>query len=57
MESGWVINFKNGIRVAMDEETHKFMKIKLDEITSEEHWFSLKDAIIKNPGIKLIKFC
>lgn len=57
MESGWIVNFKNGTKVAMTEEVHGFMKVKLDEIISEEHWFSLKDAIMENPGIKLIKCC
>lgn len=55
MESGWIVNFKNGTKVAMTEEVHEFMKVKLDEIISEEHWFALEEAIKKNPGIKLIK--
>lgn len=57
MESGWVVNFKNGTRVAMTEEVYELMKVKLDEVISEEHWFSLEDATKKNPGIKLIKGC
>ena len=52
-----MVNFKNETRVAMTEEVHEFMKVKLDEVISEEHWFSLEDATKKNPGIKLIKGC
>lgn len=57
MESGWVVNFKSGISVLMDEETHKFLKISMEEVSTEEHWFSLQDAIKKYSGITLIKGC
>lgn len=55
--SGWVVNFKDGNKIALDEKAYKVLLINPEEIQSEEHWFSLGDAIKKYPGIKLIKGC
>jgi uncharacterized protein YpbB len=60
MESGWIINFKNGYRVILDEAAYKRLKTDAikkepEEIRSEEHWFSIEEAIKKNPRIEIIK--
>ncbi len=57
MESGWVVNFKDGNRIALDEKAYKVLSKDPEEIQSEEHWFSLTAAIKKYSGITLIKGC
>lgn len=57
MESGWIVNFKDGTRIAYDEKSYKTLNKNQEGIRSEEHWFSLEDAVKSNPGIMLIKGC
>lgn len=57
MESGWVINFKDGNRIALNEKAYKSLSKKLKKIQSEEHWFCLEGAINQYPGITLIIGC
>lgn len=57
MESGWVINFKDGSHLVLNEKAYKSLSKKLKKIRSEEHWFCLTDAINKYQGITLIIGC
>lgn len=52
MESGWIINYKDGRRVIMDEDAYQKSKSSGD-IRTEEHWFGLDKAIEDNPGLKV----
>ena len=55
MESGWIINFRDGSKIALDEGAYQVLVKKLNGIRSEEHWFFLENAITNNPGIVLIR--
>lgn len=57
MISGWVINFKDGSRIAYNEKAYKTLVKEPDKIQSEEHGFSLLDAVKRYPGILLINGC
>lgn len=56
-DSGWIVNFKDGERIIFSENAYKFHRkiMNTSEIESLEHWFSLDDAIRKNPGLEFIK--
>lgn len=57
MESGWIINFKNGMRVILNEKA--YLKYKKEtpkkDVASEEHWFILDNAIKENPDLEVIE--
>lgn len=56
-ESGWIINFKNGNRIILNEKAYlKYQKETLKEdVRLEEHWFILNQAIESNPDLDLIE--
>lgn len=56
MESGWVINFKNGNKVILSENAYKKYQEETpkDTVETEEHWFSLDEAIKSNPNADVI---
>lgn len=57
MESGWIINFKNGTSIILNEKAYKKYEKETpkEDVRSEEHWFSLKQAIKENPELELIE--
>jgi len=57
MDSGWIINFKNGTRIILTENSYKRYENETpkEDVASEEHWFSLDGAISKNPELDLIE--
>lgn len=57
MESGWVIRFKNGTSVIMNEKAYKKYEEEtpMEDIRVEEHWFILENAIKENPDLELIE--
>jgi len=57
MDSGWIINFKNGTRIILTENSYKRYENETpkEDVVSEEHWFSLDGAISKNPELDLIE--
>jgi hypothetical protein len=57
MESGWIINFKNGMRVILNEKAYlKYQKeTPKKDVASEEHWFILDNAIKENPDLEVIE--
>ena len=56
-DSGWIINFKNGTRIILSENAYKKYdkETPKEDVESEEHWFSLDDAIRKNPELDFIE--
>ncbi len=57
MESCWLIIFKNGNKVILSEKMYKERYLKetpREEVSSEEHWFSMEECIKKNPDIDVI---
>ena len=56
IDSGWIINLKNGYRVILSESTYEEYQTKTpkEDVQSEEHWFSLQKAIEKNPELDFI---
>lgn len=60
MESGWIINFKNGSRIIYTEDAYNNVlgnTTLISSIRSEEHWFSLEQAIRENPSLLVIRTC
>lgn len=58
MESGWIINFVNGSRIIYTEDAYREDLGKttlISSIRSEEHWFSLEQAIKENPSLLVIR--
>lgn len=58
MESGWIINFKNGSRIIFTEAAYKQELaniVVISSIRSEEHWFSLEQAIKENPSLLVMR--
>jgi uncharacterized protein YlzI (FlbEa/FlbD family) len=57
MISGWVINFINGNKVILSEKAYlKYLEeTPKDTVRTEEHWFSLEQAIEANPDTDLIE--
>lgn len=56
-ESGWIIEFKNGNRIILTESAYKKYdkETPKEDVACEEHWFSLRDAVRKNPGLNFIE--
>lgn len=56
MESGWIINYKDGERVIFTEERYKEFEATVDYslVISEEHWFSIEEAKRKNPDLLVL---
>lgn len=55
MESGWIVNFNDGSKVIMSEKAYKwFNDGACRNVRVTEHWFSLDDAIRKNPGVEIL---
>lgn len=58
MESGWLIEFKNGHKIILCEENYKIYNQSNDKKNAkyESHWFILKDLVnsdsLKNLEIK-----
>lgn len=60
MESGWIINFKNGSRIIYTEDAYNNVlgnTTLISSIRSGEHWFSLEQAIRENPSLLVIRTC
>lgn len=60
MESGWIINFKNGSRIICTEDAYNNVlgnTTLISSIRSGEHWFSLQQAIRENPSLLVIRTC
>ncbi len=60
MKSGWIINLKNGNRIIFTEAAYKEELadiVVISGIRSEEHWFSLEQAIKENPSLMVIRTC
>ena len=57
MRSGWIINFNNGTRIILNEGAYeKYQKeTPKEDVKVEEHWFSLEEAIKKNPELDLVE--
>ncbi|MFA1821182.1 hypothetical protein ACDX78_13580 [Virgibacillus oceani] len=57
MKSGWIIDFKNGYRVILLESAYKKYEKETpkQDVFSEEHWFSIDEAIRKNPELDLVE--
>lgn len=57
MESGWIINFKNGTSVILNENAYKKYQKETPkkDVSSEEHWFILANAIKEHPDYDLIE--
>lgn len=58
MESGWIINLKNGNRIIFTEAAYKEELadiVVISSIKSEEHWFSLVQAIKENPSLLVMR--
>ncbi len=57
MESGWVINFKNGNKVILSESAYKKYEKETpkEDVRTEEHWFILDKAIESNPDVDFIE--
>lgn len=53
MESGWILNYKSGQKVIMNETAYQEFKNEGD-ISSEEHWFDMDKAIKDNPGLEIL---
>jgi hypothetical protein len=55
MDSGWIINFKDGTAVILSESKYKEYEKTVDigTVYSEEHWFDIKDAVRKNPWLEV----
>ena len=55
MKSGWLLNFKNGKRYICSEEVYAdvIRVIDVDDLESEEHWFSIEKAKEKNPSVRV----
>lgn len=53
MESGWIINFENGRKIIYTEDAYKeyVSSTQTWKVRSEEHWFSLEQAIRENPTL------
>ena len=56
MDSGWLINFKNGYKMILSEVEYKKYKLKrnVEQIESEEYLFNIKKCIEKNPDIEKV---
>ena len=57
MKSGWIINFKNGTSVILNEKAYKRYNKETpkEDVRSEEHWFVLENAIKENPNLDFIE--
>lgn len=57
MESGWIINFKDGFRAILTEDQYKIYERSqdMDKVEYEEHWFSLAEAKRKNPDVYVME--
>lgn len=57
MQSGWIINFKNGTRVILSERMYRKYEKETpkEDVYSEEHWFSIDDAVRENPDLDLVE--
>jgi tRNA A58 N-methylase Trm61 len=57
MKSAWLINFKNGNKVILTEETYKKYdkETSKEEVDTEEHWFSMEKCIKVNPNVDLVE--
>lgn len=57
MKSGWIINFKNGTSVILNEKAYKRYNKETpkEDVRSEEHWFVLENAIKENPDLDFIE--
>jgi len=55
MGSGWIINYKDGESVIFTEERYKEYEATVDYslVASEEHWYSIKEAIRNNPTLEI----
>ncbi|WP_158231833.1 MULTISPECIES: hypothetical protein [unclassified Sporosarcina] len=55
MKSGWLLNFKNEKRYICSEEVYAdvIRVIDVDDLESEEHWFSIEKAKEKNPTVRV----
>ncbi|MDU4476649.1 hypothetical protein [Clostridium sp.] len=55
MPSGWIINFESGQRIIYTEEAYEeyMNSTQIWKIRSEEHWFSLEQAIKENPTLEV----
>lgn len=54
MESGWIINFKDGYSVILSEEKYQRIISKIENVRSVEHWFDIKEAIKCNPRLSIM---
>lgn len=58
MKSCWLINFKNGYKVILSEEMYngKYKnETPVEDVESEEHWFSIERCIEKNSEVDLVE--
>lgn len=55
MDSGWIINYKDGTAVILSESKYKEYEKTVDKnkVACEEHWFDIKEAIRKHPWIEV----
>ena len=55
MDSGWIINYKDGTAVILSERKYKEYEKEVDisKVADEEHWFDIKEAIRKNPWLEV----
>lgn len=55
--SAWLINYKDGSKVILSEESYKEHKKETPVkcIESEEHWFLMSQCIIKNPDVAVVE--
>lgn len=57
MKSGWIINFKNGTRILLNEKAYeKYEKeTPLEDVKTEEHWFNFDEAHRNNIEIDVVE--
>lgn len=57
LESGWLINFKNGHKVILSEKAYlKYQEeTPKEDVECEEHWFIIEHAFKKYPDLDLIE--
>lgn len=53
MESGWIVNYKDGERIMFTEKRFKDYDRTEDKslVVSEEHWFDIEVMKKKNPNL------
>lgn len=56
MDSGWVVNFKDGESVIMTEKAYAEHQLVNDKalVETEDHYFDIREAIKKHPWLEVL---